>query len=74
MVRTCGQIKWTLQKRSYKAQYQGQEKEEGKIRYGKTTSDSGPVSTATAGREQPKPVRDGRRLSPMSTVVVPEHW
>ena len=41
-------------KRSYKAQYQGKEKEEGKRKDGKTTSESGPVSTSTAVREQPK--------------------
>ena len=69
MVRTSDQIKWPLQKDSYKAQYQGKEKEEGKIKDGKTTSESGPVSTSTAVREQPKTVRDGRRLSSMSTVV-----
>ncbi len=52
-------------KRSYKAQCQGKEKEEGKRKYGKTTSESGPVSTSTAVREQLKTVRDDRRLSPM---------
>ena len=50
-------------------QYQGKEEEEGKRKDGKTTSESGPVSTSTAVREQPKTVRDGRRLSPMSAVV-----
>ena len=54
-------------KRSYKAQYQGKEKEEGKRKYGKTTSEIEPVSTSTAVREQPRTVRDGRRLS----AVVP---
>ena len=68
-VRTCDQIKWSLQKRSYKAQYQGKEKEEGKRKDGKTKSESGQVSISTAVREQPKTVRNGRRLSPMSTVV-----
>ena len=49
--------------------YQGKEKEAGKRKDGKTTSESGPVSTSTAVREQPKTVRDGRRLSPMPAVV-----
>ena len=53
-------------KRSYKAQYQGKENEEGKRKDGKRTSESGQVSTSTAVREQPKAVRDGRRLSPMA--------
>ena len=35
-------------KRSYKAQYHGKEKEEGKRKDGKTTSESGPVPTSTA--------------------------
>ena len=74
MVRTSDQIKWPLQKHSYKAQYQGKEKEEGKIKDGKTTLESGPVSTSTAVREQPKTVRDGRRLSSMSTVVPLGPW
>ena len=56
-------------KRSYKAQYQENEKEEAKRKDGKITSESGPVSISTAVREQPRTVRDGRRLSPMSTVV-----
>ena len=56
-------------KRSYKAQYQGKEKEEGKRKDGKITLESGLVSTSTAVREQPKTVRDGRRLSPVSAVV-----
>ena len=56
----------TSAKRSYK--YQGREKEEGQRKYGKTTSESGPVSISTPVREQPKTVRYGRRLSPMSTV------
>ena len=55
--------------RSYKAPYPGREKEEGKIKDGKITSKSGPVSTSTAVREQAMTLRDGRRLSPMSTVV-----
>ena len=61
-------------KRSYKAQYQGKENEEGKRKDGKTTSESGPVSTSTAVREQPKTVTDGRRLSPMSAVVPLRLW
>ena len=56
-------------KRSYKTQYQGKEKEEGKRKDWKTTSKRGPVSISTAVRELPKNVRDGIRLSPMSTVV-----
>ena len=61
-------------KRSYKAQYQGKEKEEGKRKDGKTTSESGPVSTSTAVREQLKTVRDGRRVSPMSAVAPLRPW
>ena len=57
-------------KRSYKLQYQGKEKEEGKRKDGKTTSKSGPVSISTAVTQQPKTVRDGRRLSPMSTTTM----
>ena len=59
----------------------GKEKEKGKRKDGKTTSESGPVSTPTAVREQPK-TREGRRLSafvadvnsaaPM-TLMVPGH-
>ena len=49
MIRSSG-----LAKRSYKAPYQGKENEEGKRKDGKTTSESGPVSTSTAVREQPK--------------------
>ena len=45
------------------------EKEESKSYDGKTISENGPVSISTAVREQPKTVRDCRRLSPMSTVV-----
>ena len=56
-------------KRSYKPQYQGKEKEEGKRKDGKTTSESGPVSTSTTVREQHRTVSGGRRLSPMSSVV-----
>ena len=66
-------------KRSYKAQYQGKEKEEGKRKDGKTTSESGPVSTSTAVREQPKTVRDGRKIvadvsrGAPTTLMVPGH-
>ena len=38
----------------YKIQYQGKEKEERKRKDGKTTSESGSVSSSTAVREQPK--------------------
>ena len=72
----------TSAKRSYKAvkaQYQGKEKGEGKRKYRKITSASGPVSTSAAVREQSKTVRDGRRLSPKvnsgapATPMVPGH-
>ena len=56
-------------KRSYNAQYQGKEKGEDKRKDGKITSKSGPVSTSKTVKEQPRTVRDGRRLSPMSAVV-----
>ena len=60
---------------AYKGQYQGGKKGEDKIKDGKTTSQSGSVSTSTAVREQPRTVRDGRRLSPMSTVPYdPDQW
>ena len=58
-----------IQTRSYKGHYQGKEKGEDKRKDGKITSKSGPVSTSTTVKEQPRTVRDGRRLSPMSAVV-----
>ena len=59
---------------SYKALYQGKERGDDKIKDAKTTSKSGPVSTSTAVREQPRTVRDGRRSSPMSAVVLLRPW
>ena len=52
----------------------GKRKGEGKRKDGKTTSKIGPVSTSTAVREQPRTVRDGRRLSPMSAVAPLRPW
>ena len=73
-----GSDMWSYQvasaKRSRNAQYQGKEKEEGKRKDRKTASESGPVSTSTAVREQPKTVRDGIRWSPMSIVVPLRPW
>ena len=71
MVRTRDQIKWPLQKdHTRNSSLPGKrKKEEGKIKDGKTTSESGPVSISTAVREQPRTVRYGRRLSPMSAVA-----
>ena len=61
-------------KRSYKAQYQGNENGEGKRKDGKITSKSGPVSISKSVIEQPKTVRDDSRLSPMSIVVPLRLW
>ena len=68
MVRTCDQIKWPLQT------VPGKRKRGRQNKRWETTSESGPVSTSTAVREQPKTVRDSRRLSPMSVVVPLRLW
>ena len=47
----------------------GKEKGEDKRKDGKITSKSGPVSTSTTVKEQPRTLSDGRRLSPLSAVV-----
>ena len=67
MVRTCDQIKWPLLKGPTRDSRPTREMKtrKAKEKMRKTTSKRGPVSTSTAVREQPRTVRDGRRLSPM---------
>ena len=74
MVRTRHQIKWPLQKGPTRQSTRENKKEEDKRKDGKTTSKSGLVSTSTAVREQPRTVRGGIRLSPMSAVLPLRPW
>ena len=62
-----GTVWWTNTKFLYYYHYYY--KEEDKKKDGKTSSENGLAYTSTAVREQPRTVRDGRRLSPMSAVV-----
>ena len=58
-----------LCKKVLKGTVPGKRKREDKRKDGKITSKSGLVSTSTTVKEQPRTVRDGRRLLPMSAVV-----
>ena len=73
MVRVCDQIKWPSSKKIIQAtvpEYQGKKKKKAKEKMGGQHQKlDRPRFPSTSVREQPRTVRDGRRLWPMSAVV-----
>ncbi len=69
MVQTCDQIKWPLQKDRTSHSTRENKKRKAKEKMGRQHQRVDRSRLQQQSREQPKAVRDGRRLSPMSAVV-----